>query len=87
MLCSLSVMGYSAATWTTSISSMASSKPPGARFSARTLPRTMTEDSWVRRSNSLNRGMSLSALKAVAWMRPVPSRTSRKRTLPEERLL
>ena len=48
--CSFSVIGYgsdSGTRWITWISSTSSSKPPGARLSARTLPVTMTEDSCV----------------------------------------
>ena len=68
-------------------SSTSSSKPPGARLSARTLPVTMTLDSWVRplRASKTVGGTLLTW--ATPWTVPVPSRKMGKRSLPLSREL
>src|SRR5271156_2090083 len=88
--CSLSVMGKGSSSFTrcnTSTSSTSSSKPPGARLSALTLPVTITLDSWVRpRTRSKTSGVT-AALGTMPCTVPVPSRKMGKSSFPLARRL
>ncbi len=60
--------------WVTVTSSTSSSKPEGARESARTRPVTMREDSRVRDLRVSKTRSGTAALGTMPWMVPVPSR-------------
>src|SRR4051812_8182064 len=88
--CSFGVMGYGSDSETfcrISTSSTSISKPPWARASARILPRTINEDSWVRCFRSSNFSSGSEVLSATHCIRPVPSRSIGKTIFPDLRRL
>ncbi|MNS54216.1 hypothetical protein D3C72_869980 [compost metagenome] len=86
--CSLWEMGYSVVTTSTGSTPVpVSSKPPGARSSARTMPVNRNEDSWVRLEAASQMASSTSFFTTTACTTPVPSRMIRNWILPLERLL
>jgi hypothetical protein len=89
--CSLGVMGKgvgsSGTRWTISTSSTSSSKPEGARESARTLAGDDDGGLLGEGLDAVEDFGGTAALGTMPWMVPVPSRKMGKRSLPEERML
>src|SRR5271165_4854501 len=83
-------MGYGSSGFTrctTWASVTSSSYPPGARLSARTLPVTITLDSWVSVLIDSNNSGETAFLATTPWMTPLPSRNWGKSSLPLSRRL
>ncbi len=68
-------------------SSTSSSKPDGARESARTLPVTAALDSSVRFFSVSKSSSGTAAFGTMPWIVPVPSRKMGNSSLPEARRL
>jgi len=68
-------------------SAAVSSTPPGARASARTLPVTSTDVSWVSRPNASHADSGTSFFDTTTWRYPVPSRSITNPILPEDRVV
>ncbi len=83
--CSLGVIGKGSASETTVSSRSPISTPPGARASARSSPRTITADSWVRPAQASHASGVRSLTPATHCIVPLPSRTTRNCTFPLER--
>ncbi len=64
-----------------------SSTPPGARVSARTVPVTATDVSWVRIRKVSHAAASTSPLATTHCRYPVPSRSTRKAIFPLDRVV
>ena len=87
MPCSLGVIGKSTLGPRILTSDAVSSTPPGARASARTMPATSSDVSWVSRPNASHAASGRSFFDSTTCRYPVPSRSITNPILPDERVV